>query len=724
MADLTNFNMELAALDPARAFSFTLDPIYGANEWSVDGYHVRAGSDAAVAHGASEALYRLGYRFWTPQKTTRPDSLPPEGVTLPRQSFRYPHVRMFFNYGFGSGTAIRNRLGAEYATWANLVCFDDDRRPVGHAYPAIINAINAEDGFFIDNPGYVYGTGSSQTFALDIGEPGLGAIKERVAAHLAANLNAYNRASIDPQDGSTWSSEQVFGFANDVVALVRQQVPDAMLGLYGYAGHRQPVTFPCPHLYVDLARGFNDLGIGYLAIGKLWAQVVPEFGLRCYGDIAAWQGWSRHIPATYLADFAEHHADGAVGISMETSANWTKNVIAKQHWQRHWRDGVTTYDDVLSDAVDRLYGGDARVGELFSYWSGQENVPGSYGLERAARIVSAMPDTDYRAEFERYLTFAMQDNRLHSRVTAHTPQYFSGLERNMRATAAQEASGEIHHYAYIRQRANANTTQNGRPDLSFNANPHWGRHPEPYMRADFDVLRAEVQRLTARPIALEDKRLVLVDTTPWPGAAVSEAKGFVTLGLVTFVFAGPGTVTVRYASAAKTDENLSFGKGLHQFTIGAGATTTWSSGMLFLSLFPEARLDPMFENDSNYLNRWMYVPAVSKGKVTLSSGVRIRVYDRTSQFNVKQARPPFSTGMDDPRFIEPGIVRVDNVNTRGTHSSGNINPFVSPTPYTMLMPFDLAVREFPGIVFSGSGAVPTVVDLSDDTEGFSDQTEE
>lgn len=721
--DLTNFNAELSAVDPARVFTQTINPTWGENEWAVSGYSITAGSDAAVQHGASEALYQLGYRYWSPQKTTRPNTLPAGGVSLSRQTFSYPHVLMFFNYGFGGGD--NGGLQTRYNAWTEFMAFNDSRRPVGHAYPGIINAIEAEDGFFTTNPSYIIGTPNvgQPSFNLDLTGSDYDALVTRVAQHITPRLNAQNRHSIDPNDGSTWTSDQVFTFANNVVDEIRQTNSDAMLGLYGYAGHRQPVTFQCPHLYVDLARGFNDLGIGYLAIGKLWSQVVPEFGLRCYGDIAAWQGWSRHIPANYLEDFAEHAEDGAIGISMETSGNWTKNVIAKQHWMRHWRGGTTTYQDVLSDAVEKLYEGDARVADLFLYWSGLGTKTGPYAFRPAAEIVAAMPDTEYRAEFERYLTFVMQDDKLHDRVDQHTPSYFTGLERNLRATAAIEASGEIHHYAYARQRANANTLNNGRPDLSLDQQPHWGRFSSIYDRSDFTLAFEENKAITGRPVELEDERLVVINTQPWPGASVSEARGFFTLGFASFVFAGPGTVTVSYDNQSNTSEVLNFGRGLHEFMINGEATTTWTDGMLFLSIFPEARLDPLIGGENTGRDRWIYVPKIAKGIVDLSSKTRIRIRDQQGIKNISEARPPFDPGSDDPRQIQQGIVEVDNVNTRGIHRAGNINPYVSPTPYKMLMPFNLARKEFPNIVFNGQGAIPDVIDLSDETDGLSDQTE-
>jgi hypothetical protein len=726
--DLTNFNAELAEVNGTNSFTQTIDAAYGVNEWSVDGYAITAGSNTAVQHGASEALYQLGYRFWTPSKRTRPSTLPASGVRLPRQQFSYAYVQQFFNYGFGGGSTGA-QLQADYDLWRQLMCFDDTRRPVGHAWPSIINAIDAQDGFFTNNPTYIIGTpGVGQpSFNLDLTGVDRESLVTRVAHHIAPRLNAQKRHSIDPNDGSTWSSDQVFGFANEVADVVAQTEPDVMLGLYGYAGHRTPVSFQCPRLYVDIARGFNDLGIGYLAMGKRWSQVVPEFGLRCYGDIAAWEGYLRHIPASYLDEFAEHAADGAVGISMETSGNWVKNLIAKQHWARHWRDGATTYQDVLSDAVDKLYEGDSRVADLFTFWAGLGNTSGVFSQIQAAKIVEAMPDTQYRSEFEHYLTIALAHERLHgSLVEKNSGPYFTGLERNLRASKAMEASSSFHHMAYARRVANANTSLNGRPDLSFNANAHWDRFPQAYDQADFlEALALAESSLVQRPDELLDEDLIVVDTQPYPGATqTTPSTAFETQGIATFVFMGPGTVTVDYLSAAKADDVLTFGTGLHQFTISQAAITAWAGGVLFLSMFPSTRMEPVTGNGNDGRHRWAYVPKIVAGKASAKSGSRIRFVSADGNLNVKEAEPPFSSGFDDPRRLPAGIVRVDNVNTRGTHRLTNLNPYVSSTPYKMLMPFDLAKREFPNMIFNGTGQRPDILDLTDGTDGQSDQTED
>ncbi len=720
--DLRRFDAELAAVDATRSFTQSINPSYGENEWSVAGYAITAGSDTAVQHGASEALYQLGYRFWTPAKRTRPGVLPSGGVILPRQEFSFSYIRQFFNYGAGGGNT-----GADLKLWNELQCVDDTRRPVGHAYPAIINAIDAQDRFFSNNPNYMTGSVGSATnsFNLDLTGSDYTALINRVAEHLAVNLNAQKRASIDPNDGSTWASEQVFGFANDVAAVIAQAEPDVMLGLYAYAGHRAPVSFQCPRLYVDIARGFNNLGIGYLAMGKLWSEVVPEFGLRCYGDIAAWDGYMRHLPARYLDDFAEHATDGAVGISMETSGNWTKNLIAKQHWVRHWRNGTTTYQDVLLDAVDKLYEGDSRVADLFTFWSTSSASASTLGMVHAAKIVDAMPDTEYRAEFERYLSIALTHEKLHSsRIVEFSGPYFTGLERNLRASKAAEADSEFHHYAYARRMANSNTGSNGRSDLSFEANPHWERFPLAYDHADFLAALGEAeQQLVQRPSELRDENLIVVETEPYLGATPSVAVSYNTEGSATFVFLGPGTVTIDYGTETTKNDILSFGSGLHQFTITGKATTTWTGGILFLSLYPATRLEPNL-GDRIGLQRWAYAPRIVAGKVSVSSGSRIRFGTADGRFDIRESRPPFTSGFADPRGLPSGVVRIDNVNTRGVHQLTNLNPYVSPTPYRMLMPFALAQREFPDMVFNGNGSRPDVQNLSDETAEQPAQTED
>jgi hypothetical protein len=683
------FNAEVALVDPARQFTYTINPAWGENEWGVSGWLVTAGSDAALEHGASEALHSMGFRWWTPQKTTRPASLPVGGVNLPRQQFVMPYMNMYLNYGFND--AARQD---EYSRWATLNNVADQRRPVGHAWSAIINWANAQDSYYTNNPGLLITAGSP---SFNLTDPVARAANlAKCVEWCRLNINEFQRCHFDPADGDTQSSELVFAFANDVVAELRATThPGAMLGLYAYAGHRAPVAFPCPYLYVQVALGFNNLGIGYQALVQQWGAAASEVALRGYGDIAAQDGW---LPAYsgitqsqfFLNEYPGYIASGANGINMETSGNWLKNLVGHWHGLRYWKTGQGTHASALAEMLPALFNNDAAVADLYNLWGSPTAQLTDDLIYRSCQIVDAMQQP-HRAEFRRYMTFVMRDRQLARMGATRDGFYMTRLEQNLRWAWGMVADGTVHSYAYARQLANTNVTANGRPDLNVGGSPHWRRFPAYSTDGDYVAMRDELAPRVARATVFDDPELVEVTVSPTGQAAalLTPATDYTTLGLAVFVVVGPSTVTTDYVDAFRPTEVREFGAGLHTFSIAASATTSWVGGRVYLQAYPVVRLDPSVSAGF----RWAYVPRISRGKLRISSGSRITITDSVGRKDIAQNFAPFGSGMANPQTVVPGVVRVDNINTRGTHQFGNLNPFISPLPTVQLMPRALAQRE-------------------------------
>lgn len=694
----TRFNTELQLVDPGQSFTYVVNPAWGENEFQVSGFAVTGGSEAACEHGASEALYQMGYRFWTPQKTTRPASIPSAGVTLSRREFVFPYQRIFFNYGFGSVPALDN----SYNAWADLNCVDDLRRPVGHAWPSMITAINAQDGFFTANPTYITGTIGSQAsgFNLALGEVDRGILSDRIAEYLAANLNEFNRASFDPQDGSPWNSTQAFGFANEVAAKVRQVVPDALLGMYAYSNHSAPVAFDCPHIYCQVALGFNDQGIGYPALVAAWGSRVAEVALRGYGMIAVQGEWGPFEPGILrrnsLSDYTSYIASGANGINLETTASWVPGIIGHYFGIRYWRDGVTTYENVLDDALPKLFGNDSRVADLYLLWSSPTRGESPNTIALSNQIIASMPDTAYRLEFQQYMAWLMRLRLLSFGAATHSPEYFVRLERLLRWSKGMELTGQVQYYAVARALANANTSANGRPDLSFNANAHWFRFPTVPTSQDFTDAAAVYTKLNERQPEIEETTLVLANTTTDNPAPLS-ATDFYCWGQAKYAYIGPGTLTVNYDSPSRTDTVTEYPAGLHFIIVDTNARVSFSGGLLFLYNFTGVRLEP----SSTGGNRFIYLPRGSRGRVRLTNA-RTSLYNPdNTRFDISNWTPPFASNINNPQRLLPGMLRVDNTLTRGSATYDGFNRWFSPSRHRMLMPKALAERE--GLTFRTVG---------------------
>jgi hypothetical protein len=254
------------------------------------------------------------------------------------------------------------------------------------------------------------------------------------------------------------------------------------------------------------------------------------------------------------------------------------------------------------------------------------------------------------------------------------------------------ADGSVHSYAYGRQLANSNVSDNGRPDLNVNVGPHWRRYPAQSTVSDYTAHRDELAPLVERPAELLDTDLVQVAVAPtgFAASALTPATDFTTIGLAVFMFSGPGTVTTEYVEAFRPTEVRNLGDGLHEFSISASARTYWTGGVLYLKAYPVVRLDPTVGGTGN---RWAYVPKIVRGKLRVSSGARLTIMDSVSRKDITQNLAPFGSGAANPQTVVPGVCRVDNTNTRGDHKFGNLAPFISPYPTIQLMPRALAVRE-------------------------------
>lgn len=704
MAVSALFTAELQRVDPTRSFVLEIDPEYGENEWSVAGYTVTADSDASLEQGASEALYALGYRFYDPNTTVRPAGLPAVGVTLPRLQHLMPFIRVFENYGRGGMNVDEHKI------WQILNCIDDRRRPVGHAWGSIINAINDEDSFFTRNPTYTIlhgGTGPA-AFNLELTGTERAALIARIVQYLAENLNDFDRLNFDPEDGDLYPTDPIVDFCNEVVTELRAINPNAMLGIYAYAAHREPPTNPCPYLYVQVALGFNDLGIGYQEMVRLWGEKAGEIALRGYGDIAAWNGYLLCNSGISRSGFVRSEypgyiAGGANSLNMETSGNWVKNIVSHYHLIRFCKTGQGTYESVLAEIVDTVFDGDEKVAELFTFWGDKINAFNVFSLEKSMQIVNAMQPGAYQDRFRKYLCICYYhydltpEHTLNGAFNADWSEnqqavYWRKLEANLRRAQALGETGHFHGYGYIRRLANANPLRNGRPDLRFNAKPHWQRFPALPTLADYDAAFAAVTALAARPAVLRYDSLddlVIVDTAPQGQAAVNDgdAVDFVTDGPASFVFSGPGTVTVTSAEPWRADEMFDFGVGLHEFTVDGLVSTSWSSGVMFLSGYPLVRLDPPTHPiPKGGGHRWMYNPKIIEGEARWHSDVRLTVHDSQGRIDVTDA---------EAKQVGAGVLRVDFINTRGTHYLTDCNPFFSSSAFKMLMPKALAKAEFP-----------------------------
>lgn len=700
----TYFTEELQTVDAGKAFSYVIDGTYAENEYSVSGWEVRAGSETAQGHGAYAALYDMGFRFWTPQHTTYPVSVPSGGVTIAKRENNWPYTRIFLSYGYDASASAQS---AAYERWRIIRSLNDVRRPSGQTWLSIINAINAEDSFFTNNPTYL---AASDLFNLDNGAIEA-AVAARVGAYIGQNLNAYDRMAFGVSDASPYDSDEIVRFSNAVITAARQENANAHINILAYANCVLPSTIDCnPGITVDVTLGFNNGGIGYPAMVEGWGAKAEDVGLGGYGDIAAWGtyqlmtgGWRRK---TYqdgnIINVPAYSAAGVQMMDCEHGGNFFKNLIADNHAFKYWQTGSSTYDAVLNEAVTLLFGGDSLVADLYQLWgTGSIN---DATLRQSCAIVDAMADTWYRLKFRQLLALNMQHRKMTYRDAAFSPTYYSKTEQNLRWYYGL-ANDDFHAYAYARRLANGPPVSVDRPDLVFDAAPHWKRYPAAPTDTDYTGLRDE---LTARvadvPAVIADLTdLVIVPTVP-SGLVGSGATANSTVNIAkearTLYVLGPGTLTIDYSDSTIPQEVHTVPAGLNIYeTVGAGRITyppgtLWWDGSETITVHYSD-----WSTWSEAFQDWyVYLPQTTRGRYRIIAG-QLRISDSGTQYSyVNKYEPPNWTGVD-PAILLPGVAKISANPTANGITLYNTNLFYGLTPHLTLMPRALAKAEFPSISF-------------------------
>lgn len=727
MAISAFYNEELALVDAGKSFTYTTDGGYAENEFSIAGYTITAADEYGHAHGAYEAMYQLGFRYYTPFKAKYPATLPSGGVTVAQGAATpvCPFAQIFENYGRPAGYAVD-----ETNRWLILNCMDDRRKPNGHSWGTIRNAMEAESGYFTTNPTHWTGATDTGSFTLSLVGSERTLLVNAVAAYIAENLE-FNRAGFDPNDGDTNSTNDVVQFTCEVIRRIHdpagENAAGVELGIYAYAGHRAAPTLDIgtwpemAYIYVQVALGFNDLGIGYPAMVQQWGAKVGAVGLRGYGDISAQDGYLPGAAGirreSYLADYPGFMSDGAEQGRWETSHNHVLNIAGNYALIRMLKDGTTRLADIMADMVTDVFNSDAKVTEFYEYLASGTVRFSEFTLYDLCLIVNDMAGTTYKREFQDYMCFCIN----HWKMTptgrsngefdpgwtdAQDNYYIPTLEENLRRSQYMGEAGYAAAYPYIRQLAASNIWNNppNRDDLGYDADPHWMRHPQQPSVAEYDANVTLLAAAAFRPSELENidlDNLVVVATEPTTacqnagGGGDATALNYVTQGGSIFVYEGPGTVTVAYNTSTGGTEITAYGSGLHKFELESGADVTWDAGEMFLLGFPGVRMDPD-GTPTIQRNRWCYIPSSVIGDIKISNASRIRLHDSTgTTFDIKEATAPFSTNMVDPQGLSAGVAKVDNINTSDTSYLTNVCPFFSSTPYKMLMPKEFAELEFP-----------------------------
>ena len=511
------FDEELSKVDQRAKFERVLERHYGKTEWSVDGLTLRGGSPSALDSAASEALYAMGFRYYTPRHSYYPDRL--TSVRINKRSNKVPHIRIWLAYGHDRRLETGKKLLNQYGRWSRLSDVADRRWPAGHAWKRVIRHFRSE---YQKNPKLLRGP---RTFELD--DPASYRKNVELSARYIVNhLNEAGRHPFDASDSDRYQSETIFRFSADVVREVRKTVPHAQLGVYAYACHRLPVDFKLPGIYIQVALGFNDSPLKQrlkylrhcyldpaeypkiaLGLKRVWysyqelverhARVADAIMLREYFDVQAWfhslpVGNIRNQRHYYEKNYPGYFQSGIKVVNGEFHENWLANIVSVNYAIRFLKEGHADYNAVLSEIVERVFNGDQAVHDLYMLWSTPGGKFNDSILKKSFNIVRRMKSGWHRSAFKQYLVIVYKKWKLGAKGSDGYATRLADLLSNVHALAS---TGWIHSYAFERRLANGNVRKD-LPDLWMFRNklkppkppPAWMTEAKAPTLAEFDEI--------------------------------------------------------------------------------------------------------------------------------------------------------------------------------------------------------------------------------------------
>ncbi|NQU11566.1 DUF4838 domain-containing protein [bacterium] len=354
------------------------------------GVSIVGNSELAVQHGIFDLLERLGCRWLQPgERWTivphRPD------LSLPAlREFREPVFRdrrIWYAYGCGIDSS-RDVLQRDYDRWHRASRLGGLARfQCGHSYPHTVGAHlevfeQHPEYFAMDEDGKRLPVKTHQSLCYSNPDLARLFIEHRLASFRAARAeNPYEfMISMDPNDGSQPcycpacqalgnGSDQAIHLANQVAQALRQEFPDAAVGLYLYASHRLPPekVRPEPNVYGQLAMGFNKTGFTFEELALGWRKAgLKELGIREYFGVMAWdwglpgrgRGSSLDYMRTMIPRFVEW---GATSFNAEINANWGTFGPAVYAAARLMWEPEADVEAIAADYFQHAFGSGARL---------------------------------------------------------------------------------------------------------------------------------------------------------------------------------------------------------------------------------------------------------------------------------------------------------------------------------------------------------------------------
>lgn len=387
------------------------------------------GADLGASHAAFRLLETLGCRWFFPAREWEIVPRIP-ALTVTRDETSRPAIlsRRIWYMMFYEG---QNRALFDAQAWARRNRMASSRGiNCGHAWQTIIADNKA---VFDAHPEYRALTGGKrQGEQLCVSNLALQKLATDWALAQLRQNPSLDMVSMEPSDGYGQCeceeckklgsiSNRVFGLANVVAKAVNKEFPGKMVGLYAYAEHCEPPSFPLePNVYVQSTVGFITGRYTFDELVQLWPKVSKNMGFYLYFSVYYWDwdmlpgGTGGNVP-WMRREIPRLAAAGATSFDAESGNNWGPHGRGYYVANRLMWNPKVDVDALLKDFYAKAFGPAAAVMQRYYERLDPGNKPlmsenllaaAFRDLDAASRLTAGQPDIQARLDqLKQYLHF-------------------------------------------------------------------------------------------------------------------------------------------------------------------------------------------------------------------------------------------------------------------------------------------------------------------------------
>ncbi len=481
-------------------------------------------SELGLSHAVFSFLEGFGCRWFFPAK---------EWEVIPKKSSLYyvghssepnggqrPKIlarRIWYGYGPFPDDK-QHPLGSsclkDYEDWARHNRMASSFRVyAGHAYEAMVANNKA---LFDAHPEYLaLVKGERKKPQLCVSNPAVKELALKWCVDFFASNPDREMVSLDCADGDGHCecaeclklgsiSNRVFGLANHVAKIVKQQHPDKMIGLLAYNEHSEPPDFALePNVYVQLTMGFIRGRYSFDELREMWPKKCKSMGFYDYYSVWLWDfdklPGGKGASLDHIQESIRKNASlGATSLDMESGNNWGVHGLGYYVANKLMWNPEADVKAIANDFYDKAFGpASTTMQRYYERWMPKVQSPPIISrqligllfrdLDEATKLAADHPDVIARID---HLKHYLRYNHLrwlldHEKDKARQKQLTLDILTFTYRTR----------YEYMNHWNAIQSTFAGDAAKKFNE-PGWARNdktPKPWINAGF-VTKAETEQ--------------------------------------------------------------------------------------------------------------------------------------------------------------------------------------------------------------------------------------